>query len=98
MYRLITESFLGVQQEGNKLKIIPCIPKEWDYFKMHYRYKNTLYHIMVVQKNMAGENLVTLDEKEQTGGCITLADDGADHHIAVNLYTRKTSAVLAAIQ
>ncbi|MBK6730137.1 MAG: hypothetical protein IPG60_03920 [Bacteroidetes bacterium] len=26
LYRLITESFLGIHKEGNTLKIIPCIP------------------------------------------------------------------------
>jgi cellobiose phosphorylase len=32
MYRLITESFLGLKQERNKLKIVPCVPKEWEQF------------------------------------------------------------------
>ena len=35
LYRLIIESFLGLQQEGNKLKIVPCIPEEWESFKIH---------------------------------------------------------------
>ena len=75
MYKLIIESFLGLQQEGDKLKLVPCIPKKWDSFKIHYRYKNTMYHIEVVQKNNNGEK-----KEEQT---ITLADDGFEHNVQI---------------
>jgi len=83
LYRLIIESFLGLQREGNKLKFTPCIPKEWESFKMHYRYGNTVYHIEVMQIR-AGENMmVTVDGMEQQGNMITLTDDGAEHDVVV---------------
>ena len=83
MYRLITESFLGLQQEGNKLKIVPCVPKEWESFKAHYRYKNTMYHIEVMQINMAEEIIVTVDGVKQKDLMITLINDGAEHNVQV---------------
>lgn len=49
MYRLIIESFLGMQQYANKLKFAPCVPEEWETFKIHYRYWNTMYHICFTQ-------------------------------------------------
>jgi cyclic beta-1,2-glucan synthetase len=45
LYRLITESFLGLHQEKDQIKITPCIPSDWDSFKIHYRFKSSLYHI-----------------------------------------------------
>jgi cyclic beta-1,2-glucan synthetase len=83
LYRLITESFLGLHQEGNKLKVTPCIPNEWQSFKVHYRYKNTVYHIEVMQI-LAGEKMmVTVDGVEQEGNVITLVDDEAEHNVVV---------------
>ena len=83
LYRLIIESFLGLQREGNKLKFAPCVPEEWASFKMHYRYENTVYHIEVMQIP-AGENMmVTVDGMEQQGNMITLTDDGSEHNVVV---------------
>src|SRR5450432_3441428 len=50
MYRLITESLLGLHLEVDalgtaRLRLAPCLPKEWSGFKIHYRYRETLYHI-----------------------------------------------------
>jgi cellobiose phosphorylase len=84
LYRLITESFLGLQQEADQLKIIPCIPKEWKSFKVHYRYKNiTVYHIEVMQILAAEKMMVTIDGVEKEGNMITLIDDGAEHNVVV---------------
>ena len=83
LYRLITESFLGLQQEGNKLKIDPCVPEEWESFKVHYRYKKSIYHIEVMQINIGEEIMITVDGIEQIDKMITLADDGMEHNVHV---------------
>ena len=85
LYRLIIESFLGLQQEGTKLKIVPCIPEEWQSFKIDYRYKNTFYHIVVTQKNTAAEMILTVDGIKQEDNTITLTDDGAEHNVQVEI-------------
>jgi cyclic beta-1,2-glucan synthetase len=87
MYRLITESFLGLKQEGNKLKLLPCVPPEWESFKVYYRYKNTLYHIAVKQENSAGEMNVKVDGVEQKDRIIALADDGIEHSVEITIYS-----------
>jgi cyclic beta-1,2-glucan synthetase len=83
LYRLITESFLGLHQEGNKLKFTPCVPEEWESFKAHYRYKDTVYHIEVMQIPAGGKMIVTVDGVEKEGNMITLIDDGAEHNVLV---------------
>ena len=49
MYRLIVESLLGLRLEVYKLHVEPCLPADWDCFTVHYRYRETVYHIKVVQ-------------------------------------------------
>ena len=53
MYRLILESLLGLRLETDKLHFAPCLPLEWESFKMHYRYRETVYHITVLQTTTA---------------------------------------------
>lgn len=83
MYRLITESFLGLQREGNKLKIAPCIPPHWETFKVHYRYMDTLYHITVVKTHSIIVMPVIIDGIHQQESTITLTNDGAEHTVEV---------------
>ena len=83
MYRLITEYFLGLQKEGNKLKFVPCVPKEWESFKVRYRYMNTVYNIVVTQNSGGDEMIVTVDGVEQQDKRVTLMDDGVEHLVNV---------------
>jgi cellobiose phosphorylase len=83
MYRLITESFLGLQQQGNKLKVTPCIPSDWKSFNVDYCYKQAVYHIEVIQENTSTEMIVTVDGVKQEDGLITLMDEEAEHHVEV---------------
>ena len=47
MYRLIIESLLGLRLDVDKLRFAPCLPADWSSFKIHYRYRETFYHITV---------------------------------------------------
>ena len=49
MYRLILESILGLRLEVDTLHFAPCLPADWAGFKLHYRYRETTYHIAVTQ-------------------------------------------------
>ena len=49
MYRLILESLLGLRLDVDKLHFAPCLPAHWTAFKLHYRYRETVYHIDVLQ-------------------------------------------------
>ena len=62
MYRLILESLLGLRLEVDKLRFAPCLPADWKAFKVHYRYRETVYHIDVLQtRDGNGETSVTVD-------------------------------------
>ncbi|HEV7231489.1 MAG TPA: glucoamylase family protein [Bacteroidia bacterium] len=88
MYRLIIESFLGLCQEGGKLKITPCIPEEWESFKTDYRYGKSIYHIVIIQKKGEGEMTLTVDGKRQTDGMVSLEGAGGEHIVEVILFSR----------
>lgn len=84
MYRLILESFLGLRLEVDKLRFTPCLPATWEEFKIHYRYRETVYHI-TVSKYSDAEMLVFLDGVEQYDKTIPLADDHNEHWCEVRL-------------
>ena len=65
MYRLIVESLLGLRLEVDKLHIEPCLPADWEGFTVHYRYRETIYHIKVVQAAGEDATRVTVDGVEQ---------------------------------
>jgi len=87
MYRLTVETLLGLQLEVDHLRIAPCVPADWDAYTIHYRYRDTVYHITV---RGAGEPSgqaarVTVDGVEQHDARIPLVDDRQAHHVEVVL-------------
>jgi cyclic beta-1,2-glucan synthetase len=87
MYRLIIESFLGLKKEGGKLKFSPCIPQEWESFKIHYKFFTTIYHLLVIQKSGEQKMTVIVDGINQDDKTISLVDDGIEHHVQIEIYT-----------
>jgi cellobiose phosphorylase len=84
MYRLIVESLLGFRLEGEQLRIVPCLPADWSGFTVHYRFRETVYHIDVHQTPHAtGDQRVSLDGNDQSGMAFPLVDDRVEHHVAV---------------
>jgi cyclic beta-1,2-glucan synthetase len=86
MYRLILESLLGLRLEGEKLRFAPCLPADWKAFKVHYRYRETIYHIDVLQTSDGyGETNVTVDGVGQPDKAIPLVDDRQEHLVEVRI-------------
>jgi len=85
MQQLITISFLGIRQTGNKLTFAPCVPAEWETFKVHYRHIKTMYHITFIQKHSDEpvEMIVTADGATREDKAVILADDGVEHMVEV---------------
>ena len=86
MYRLIVESLLGVRLDVDKLYVTPCLPADWKEFRLHYRYRDTHYHI-TVSHVMAetGMTSVTVDGVKQFDRAIPLVDDRQDHSVEVTI-------------
>ncbi len=49
MYRLLLESLLGITREVDRLRIDPHLPSDWPFIRVHYRFRDTLYHITIRQ-------------------------------------------------
>ncbi|CAN5477618.1 glucoamylase family protein [soil metagenome] len=84
MYRMLMESFLGLRLTVDKLTFDPRVPPSWKEFTVHYRYRETVHHI-VVKFEGAGRVVqrVTLDGAEQPDKAITMVDDRQEHHAEV---------------
>ncbi len=84
MYRLIVESLLGLRLEGALLRFVPCLPLEWTTFKVHYRYRDTVYHITVRQtRDPESAMSVTVDGTHRADSAIPLVDDRREHSVEV---------------
>ncbi|HEU5177712.1 MAG TPA: glucoamylase family protein, partial [Burkholderiales bacterium] len=77
MYRLALESLLGLQLEGDKLRLAPCLPASWPGFKLRYRYRDTVYAIAVVR-----------DESGSAEHVIPLVDDRREHQVEMRYSAR----------
>jgi cellobiose phosphorylase len=82
LYRLIVESLLGLRLDVDKLHVAPCLPARWQAFTVHYRHRETVYHIRAVASTTAGTT-VTVDDVRQQGPVIPLADDRREHNVEV---------------
>jgi cellobiose phosphorylase len=86
MYQLITESLLGLRLEVDKLRFAPCLPPAWSSLKIHYRYRETFYHITI--RNGASGTTVTrvvVDGSEQPETAVSLSDDRNHHNVEVEV-------------
>ena len=88
MYRLVIESLLGLNLEGDRLRLAPCLPPEWGEFAMRYRYRETEYHIAVSRNEGKAEGgleamTVTVDGILQASNVVPLTDDRLDHYVEV---------------
>ncbi len=86
MYRLVVESLLGMKLDVDKLHFAPCIPDDWKSFRLHYRYRETFYHIAVTRTGSGCKVAsVTVDGLAQEDGAVHLVDDRKDHNVEIKM-------------
>ena len=56
---------------------------------MHYRYRETVYHITVLQPGDISVASVTVDGVEQPDAAIFLVDDHREHSVEVRIQAEK---------
>ncbi|MEO6925614.1 MAG: glycosyl hydrolase family 65 protein, partial [Rhodanobacter sp.] len=83
MYRLITESLLGLRVETGHLHFAPVLPADWEGFQMDYRHHDSWYRIEVRQLEAGAVGSVTLDGALQSDGLVQLSKDGREHQVIV---------------
>ncbi|CAN5592842.1 glucoamylase family protein [soil metagenome] len=87
MYRLLVETLLGVHLEANQLRLDPRFPPGWTTYKIHYRYRQTVYHITILRSADASPDSaeLTLDGQALAGGKIPLVDDQIEHFVEMRV-------------
>ena len=97
MYRLAAETLLGLHLEVDHLRITPRIPVQWDSYLIHYRFRETFYHITIQydRKNSEYEFRMTLDgipidnvstnEIGQPQFRLPLINDHQQHYVEITL-------------
>ena len=84
MYRLITESLLGIRREADKLRFMPCMPAEWKSFSVDYRYQETTYHIQIRTSETGNAKVgIVVDGIMQSESFLTLVNDLNPHRVEV---------------
>ena len=93
MYRLIIESLLGIDQRADRWRIQPCLPHHWSHVELHFRYRETVYHVRIEsnvddsseQSGSPPQRLtqLVLDGTTIAEDFITLVDDRRPHEILV---------------
>jgi cellobiose phosphorylase len=81
------EAILGVQREGDRLCLNPCIPADWPGYEVTYHFGASRYEIHV--RNPAGVEHgvrhLRLDGRLLPDGSIPLIDDGQTHEVELEL-------------
>lgn len=82
----LLELVLGLRLEVDRLRFTPCLPADWKSFLLHYRYRETFYHI-TVRRSGPGCDVanMTVDDLVQSDMAVILADDHKEHFVEVML-------------
>lgn len=81
----VSQYILGIMPDWDGLKVDPCIPKEWDGFKVSRYYRGDIYDITVKNPNhvFKGVKSVTVDGKVIDGNVLPVFGDGKTHTVEV---------------
>ena len=85
MYQFIIESLLGLRRKAEKLYFDPCVPENWNSFRIDYKYENTLYRISVFNTNSGKPARYITDGAELQSDYITLVNDEQTHQVEVHV-------------
>ncbi len=80
MYQLILESFLGLKREGDRLYVEPCVPSDWKSFTVTYRFRETVYQI-VLERGIKTQ--YSVDGVVQKENSIALVNDKKNHAVTI---------------
>ena len=87
MYRLLIETLLGVNREGDQLRLAPRLPSAWPSCKIHYRFRQTVYHITIARlaPDAEGEDHLSVDGHDVPGNTVQLVDDRREHAVVLQV-------------
>lgn len=82
MYVAATEYILGVRAEYNGITVNPCIPDEWNGFKISRKLRGATYNVTVIRD---GENYMTADGERVNGNFVPDRAAGSVCNIEVHI-------------
>ncbi len=83
LYRLLTESLLGLQRRGDRMRLAPCVPAHWPHYRLRYRYGESQY-VIAVRLGDAAQAMLRLDGIEQPSLEFPLVDDRSVHDVELD--------------
>ena len=87
MYRLLVETLLGVSLEGDRLRLTPRLPAHWPACKIHYRHRQSVYHIAITRlaATATGPTELYLDGTRLEADTLPLADERREHFVELRV-------------
>ena len=85
MYQAAIGELLGLQRQGDRFSVDPCIPAMWPGFSLDWRHGRARYAIVVQNPDhqYRGVLSATLDGEPVDAGAIPLRDDDGTHEVVV---------------
>lgn len=86
-WRLAVERILGLQREGDSVRLDPCPPPGWDGWEMHLRDEETEWRIevRVSEEGQPGVQRLELDGEGLEGDSFPLRPDGGTHRVVARV-------------
>jgi len=84
LYRVVMEELLGIERRGNRLHIEPCLPANWEEFKVSMKYASATYQLHVYDPSRITRRNILIVENDQiiSGAALTLQSVG-NHDIQI---------------
>ncbi len=78
---------LGIRPVYQGLQVSPCIPKEWNGFRVKRKFRGTIYDIEIMNPNKVsgGVRSLTVDGKRIEGSVLPISEPGGSHQVKVVL-------------
>ncbi len=83
MYEAGIKYILGLNIQGNILKVNPCIPDNWKEYNIRYKYKNSIYNIKVINENNKEEKRIIVNGKKLDSEEIILSENSGINSVEV---------------
>lgn len=85
-YAAISQAILGIKPDYDGLRIDPCIPPEWEGYKVRREFRGAVYHITVRNPHGVSRGVaqITVDGREIEGNLVP-AFPGGEHQVEVVL-------------
>ena len=86
MYRLLTETLLGIEVRVDVLHFTPRLPAAWKTFKLQYRFRETFYRISCqnISGTWNGPPRIVVDGSVTPAEVVKLKNDGLEHVVELS--------------